>query len=155
MLEIEWVISGFRKRNIFLTGCFMNWLGWWISKTNFSMVLGWISFLWGLTFRVSFSIEFLRCGGINSDRDALIMLLSLHKKCRVWSFSGLYFPAFGLNTDRYDYLSVFSPNAGKCGLKTPNTDTYKYAVFSILANNVFPVTKLAIIKIIRIQNLIN
>ena len=28
-------------------------------------------------------------------------------------FSGPYFPAFGLNTDRYAYLSVFSPNAGK------------------------------------------
>ena len=28
-------------------------------------------------------------------------------------FSSLYFPAFGLNTERYSYLSIFSPNAGK------------------------------------------
>ena len=35
--------------------------------------------------------------------------------------SGPHFPAFGLNTERYsvslDYLSVFSPNAGKYGLE--------------------------------------
>ena len=30
--------------------------------------------------------------------------------------SGPYFPAFGLNTERY-YLSVFGPNAGKYGPK--------------------------------------
>ena len=35
--------------------------------------------------------------------------------------SGLYFPAFGLNTD----LSVFSPNAGKYGPEiTPYLDTF-------------------------------
>ena len=31
------------------------------------------------------------------------------KRVRIWSFSGTYFPAFGLN----QYLSVFSPNAGE------------------------------------------
>ena len=31
------------------------------------------------------------------------------------SFSGPHFSAFGLNTERYGYFSVFSPNAGKCG----------------------------------------
>ena len=43
--------------------------------------------------------------------------------------SGPYFPAFGLNTERYQkYLSVFSPNAGKCGPEiTPYLDTF-YAV---------------------------
>ena len=30
-------------------------------------------------------------------------------------FSCLYFPVFGLNIERYSYLSVFSPNAGKYG----------------------------------------
>ena len=35
--------------------------------------------------------------------------------------SGLYFPAFGLNTERY----VFSPNAGKYGPgETPYLDTF-------------------------------
>ena len=32
------------------------------------------------------------------------------KGVRILSFSGPYFPAFGLNT----WISVFSPNAGKC-----------------------------------------
>ena len=42
-------------------------------------------------------------------------------------FSGPYFPAFGLNTDRdgnTEYFSVFSPNVGKYGPeKTPYLDT--------------------------------
>ena len=43
-------------------------------------------------------------------------------------FSGPYFPAFGLNTERY---SVFSPNAGKYGpVKTPYLDTF-HAVHDI------------------------
>ena len=42
---------------------------------------------------------------------------SIHcvKSVRIRSYSGPYFPAFGLNTERYSYLSVFSPNVGKCG----------------------------------------
>ena len=35
------------------------------------------------------------------------------KGVRIWSYCGLYFPAFGLHTETY--LSVFSPNAGKYG----------------------------------------
>ena len=34
------------------------------------------------------------------------------KSLHIRSFSGPYFPAFGLNTE---YLSAFSPNAGKYG----------------------------------------
>ena len=40
------------------------------------------------------------------------------KSAKYGVFSGPYFPAFGLNTERYGvspYLSVFSPNAGKYG----------------------------------------
>ena len=38
-------------------------------------------------------------------------------------FSDPYFPAFGLNTERY--LFVFSPNVGKYGPeKTPNLVTF-------------------------------
>ena len=33
------------------------------------------------------------------------------KSARILNYSGLHFPAFGLNTK---YLSVFIPNAGKC-----------------------------------------
>ena len=44
------------------------------------------------------------------------------------AISGPYFPAFGLNTERYEvskYLSVFSPNAGKCGPEiTPYVETF-------------------------------
>ena len=37
-------------------------------------------------------------------------------------FSGLYFPAFGLNME---YLSGFSPNTGKCRPeKTPYLDNF-------------------------------
>ena len=35
--------------------------------------------------------------------------------CKYGVFSGLYFFAFGLNTESTDYLSVVSPNTGKCG----------------------------------------
>ena len=36
-----------------------------------------------------------------------------------------YFPTFGLNTERYSYLSVFSPNAGKYRLEIiPYLDTF-------------------------------
>ena len=38
------------------------------------------------------------------------------KGFRIRSYSGLYFPAFRLNTERYGvYLSILSPNVGKCG----------------------------------------
>ena len=41
------------------------------------------------------------------------------KTARILSFSGKYFPVFGLNVE------TFSPNVGKYGLgKTPNTDTF-------------------------------
>ena len=53
----------------------------------------------------------------------------------LWSAFFSYFPAFGLNTERYSYLSVFSPNAGKCGKMwtrtTPNTDTFYLVIRSL------------------------
>ena len=53
------------------------------------------------------------------------------KSVHIWSFSDPYFPAFGLNTERY---SVFLRLQSECGKirtrKTPNTDTF-YAVFTI------------------------
>ena len=39
------------------------------------------------------------------------------KRVCVWSYSGPHFPTFGLNTEDTSYPSVFSPNAGKCGLE--------------------------------------
>ena len=47
------------------------------------------------------------------------------KSVRIWSFSSPYFPAFGLNTERYK-ISLHTES--KCGKirtrKTPNTDTF-------------------------------
>ena len=42
------------------------------------------------------------------------LMISYHciRSIRIWSFAGPYFPAFKLNTP---YLSIFSPNEGKCG----------------------------------------
>ena len=37
---------------------------------------------------------------------------------RIWNYSGPHFPAFGLKTERYSVLSLFSPNAGKCGTES-------------------------------------
>ena len=47
----------------------------------------------------------------------LELLTDIHcvKSVHVWSYSGPYFPAFGLNTERMEYLFVFSSNAGKYG----------------------------------------
>ena len=54
------------------------------------------------------------------------------KSVHIRSFSGLYFPAFGLNMEIF---SVKSCNHAKCGKirarKTPNTDTF-YAVTTFL-----------------------
>ena len=48
-------------------------------------------------------------------------------KCGV--FSGLYFSAFGMNTERWGVSLVFSPNAGKYGPeKTPYLDTFHAVV---------------------------
>ena len=45
-------------------------------------------------------------------------------------FSGPYFPAFALNRRDADYLSVFSPNAGKYGPeKAPYLDTFHAMLF--------------------------
>ena len=45
-------------------------------------------------------------------------------------FSGPYFPAVGLNTERYE---VLSPNAGKYGPgKTPYLETFDVAFFIII-----------------------
>ena len=48
---------------------------------------------------------------------------------RIWSFSGLYFPAFGLNTDQknseYGHFSCSAVIKGSIGLKTTINKTFK------------------------------
>ena len=52
-------------------------------------------------------------------------LLSLHcvKNVRIWSFPGPHFPAFGLNTERYEVGKIRTR-------KTPNMDSF-YTVLNI------------------------
>ena len=58
------------------------------------------------------------------------------KSVQIRSFSGPYFPAFGLNTERYGVsLSVFSPNAGKYGSElAPYLDTFHVDCVKALIN---------------------
>ena len=50
------------------------------------------------------------------------------KSVCIRTYSGQYFPAFRLNTERF---SVFSPNAGKYGTRiTLHTDTFHAVVLS-------------------------
>ena len=53
------------------------------------------------------------------------------KSARIRGFSGPYFPAFGLNTDRYGVSFGIQSECGKIQTrKTPNTDTL-HAVLTI------------------------
>ena len=53
------------------------------------------------------------------------------KSVRIRSFSGPYFPAFGLNTERYNVsLRIQSKRRKIRTRKTPNTDTF-YAVYTL------------------------
>ena len=50
------------------------------------------------------------------------------KSVSIWSFSGLYLPAFGLNKERYEVSLRIQSECRKIWTrKTPNTDTF-YAV---------------------------
>ena len=60
---------------------------------------------------------------------AQIPMRCTHKHClksiRTWSFSGLYFPAFGLNTEIYFVnLGIQSEFRKIWTTKTPSTDTF-------------------------------
>ena len=49
---------------------------------------------------------------LNQAEKKAFILFSLREQCH---FSGSYFSIFGLNAGSMVYLSVFSPDAGKCG----------------------------------------
>ena len=60
--------------------------------------------------------------------------------------SGPYFPVFGLNTEIYGVISVFSPNTGKYGPETtPYLDTISRSVWTtasvVTTNNLEKVVK--------------
>ena len=68
----------------------------------------------------------------------VVTCLGLHYiKCVcIWSFSGPYFPAFGLNTERYSVSLCIQFKLGKIRTrKTPNTDMLYAVVGPIYAGN--------------------
>ena len=67
--------------------------------------------------------------------NSQIVKLNGVKWVRIRSFSGLYFPAFGLNTERYSlFLRIQSGSGIMRTRKTPNMDTF-YAMISSLEKN--------------------
>ena len=57
--------------------------------------------------------------------DVFLYLLHCVKSVRIRSFSGPYFPAFGLNTERYGVSLHIQSECGKIRTrKTPITDTF-------------------------------
>ena len=72
-----------------------------------------------------------------SPRKTLYKLKHYVKGVRIRSFSGAYFPAYGLNTERY---GVSLRIQSKCGniqtTKTPNTDTAENMHFQPKDTNV-------------------
>ena len=57
--------------------------------------------------------------------DVVSLITHCVKSVEIRSFSGPYFPVFGLNTEICGVISAFSPNTGKYGSeKTPYLDTF-------------------------------
>ena len=68
--------------------------------------------------------------------NIVIGFISIHcvKSVRIGSFSGPYFPVFGLNTERYvEFLCIQSEFGKLRTIKTLNTDAF-YAVINSLRN---------------------
>ena len=62
-----------------------------------------------------------------------MLTFNCKKKVHTQSFSGPYFPAFGLNTDIYSVNLRIQSKCGKIRTrKTRNTDTFYAVVFSLL-----------------------
>ena len=62
----------------------------------------------------------------------IIIIIIIHcvKSVLIGSFSGPYFPAFGLNTERYGISLRIQCKSGKIWTgKTPNTDTFHAVIF--------------------------
>ena len=95
-----------------------------------------ISHLWPKMVLMYLPFWFIAIIFSHYQRVALIKHLIIscgRDTCTAWKlikygvFSGPYFPAFGLNTERY--LSLFSPNVGKYGQeKTPCLNTFHAVV---------------------------
>ena len=79
----------------------------------------WIFFIWLFFYVVIFS--YLHVALISCFIFILVaffhVVLNYVKSVCIRNYSGPHLLAFGLITERYSYLSVFSPNAGQCGPK--------------------------------------
>ena len=52
--------------------------------------------------------------------------MRVSESVRIRSYSGPYFPAFGLNMERYEVSFRIQPERGKIKTRiTPNTDTFR------------------------------
>ena len=72
------------------------------------------------------------------------------KSVRIRSYSGPYFAAFGLNTERYSVSLRIQSEYGEIRTKiTPNTDTF-YAVYVL--RKIFPMISRVFVKNMRICN---
>ena len=73
------------------------------------------------------------------------------KSVHTWSYSGQYFPAFGLNTVRYGVSLPIHSECGKMRTRiTPNTDTFHVMATSACPSKMFDGiqnTPLLVIKI--------
>ena len=77
----------------------------------------------------SYNLKLITASMYVSEYDMLILLLSLRKSVRIRSYSCPYFPAFGLNMERYSASLLIQSKCGKKRTRiTPNKDTF-YAVF--------------------------
>ena len=55
------------------------------------------------------------------------------KSVNIWSYSGRYFPAFGLNTERHGVCLRIQSKRGKTRARiTPNTDTFHAVPYLII-----------------------
>ena len=97
------------------------------SKTTFLTkqlrVIAFVQFKRGLDFTIRFCQKrpkqniFLSC--------AICQTSYRVESICIWSFSGPYFPAFGLNTERYSVFIRIQYDCGKIQVRqTPNTDTF-------------------------------
>ena len=58
------------------------------------------------------------------------------KSVRIWGYSGLHFPAFGLNTKRYSVSLRIQSECGKTRTRiTPNTDNFYAVITNHLLNS--------------------
>ena len=67
-------------------------------------------------------------------------MLNIHcvKSARIRSYSGPYFPAFGMNTERYSVFLRIQFECGKTRTRiTPNTDTFYAVIQSESSSRIF------------------